>query len=57
METGRSIYDKETQAGPYQLVLKGINYITFQKCLVGEVWICSGQSKYGIADRGLGKNK
>jgi len=36
--------DKETAGGPYQLVVKGNNKITFNNVLVGEVWICSGQS-------------
>ena len=36
--------DKETAGGPYQLVVKGNNTITFNNVLVGVVWICSGQS-------------
>src|SRR5215212_5203876 len=36
--------DKESAGGPYQLVVKGNNKITFNNVLVGEVWICSGQS-------------
>ena len=30
--------------GPHTLTVKGTNEITFQDVLVGEVWICSGQS-------------
>ena len=30
--------------GPHTLVIKGHNEITFKDVLVGEVWICSGQS-------------
>lgn len=30
--------------GPYELVVKGKNEIKFHDVLVGEVWICSGQS-------------
>jgi sialate O-acetylesterase len=30
--------------GPYTLTVKGNNTITLQNVLVGEVWICSGQS-------------
>ena len=30
--------------GPYEIVLKGNNTITLKNILVGEVWICSGQS-------------
>jgi len=36
--------DKETAGGPYKLVVKGSNTITFNNVLVGEVWVCSGQS-------------
>ena len=34
----------ESAGGPYQLVVMGKNTITFEDILVGEVWICSGQS-------------
>lgn len=34
----------ELAGGPYQLVIKGKNVITINNVLVGEVWICSGQS-------------
>jgi sialate O-acetylesterase len=34
----------EAAGGPYQLVVKGKNSITFSNVLVGEVWVCSGQS-------------
>lgn len=30
--------------GPYQLILKGANTITLTNVMIGEVWICSGQS-------------
>ncbi len=30
--------------GPHTLTIKGNNEVTFQDVLVGEVWICSGQS-------------
>jgi sialate O-acetylesterase len=30
--------------GPYELVIKGENEITLSNILVGDVWICSGQS-------------
>lgn len=30
--------------GPYQITLKGYNQITLSNILVGEVWLCSGQS-------------
>ena len=34
----------EVAGGPYQLVVTGKNTLTFDDVLVGEVWICSGQS-------------
>ncbi|MEP7258484.1 MAG: sialate O-acetylesterase, partial [Flavitalea sp.] len=36
--------DQEAAGGPYQLIAKGKNIITLDNVLVGEVWICSGQS-------------
>ncbi len=35
--------------GPYQLTVKGHNTLTFDDVLVGEVWICSGQSNMAFA--------
>jgi sialate O-acetylesterase len=34
----------EVAGGPFQLVIKGKNTITLSNILVGEVWVCSGQS-------------
>src|SRR5215204_3519257 len=34
----------ESAGGPYQLSFKGKNTITLTNILVGEVWVCSGQS-------------
>ncbi len=43
---------KPMQAGgPYQLVVKGKNTLTLRDVLVGEVWICSGQSNMAWAVR------
>jgi len=47
--------EKESAGGPYQLVLKGINTVTFKNVLVGEVWICSGQSNMEMPIEGWGK--
>lgn len=30
--------------GPFELTIKGTNTLTFKNVLVGEVWVCSGQS-------------
>ena len=35
--------------GPYELVVKGKNTLTFKDVLSGEVWICSGQSNMQMA--------
>jgi sialate O-acetylesterase len=34
----------ESAGGPYQLVAKGKNTITLSNVLIGDVWVCSGQS-------------
>jgi sialate O-acetylesterase len=36
--------DPESAGGPYTLTVKGKNAITLSNILVGEVWVCSGQS-------------
>src|SRR5689334_5645863 len=36
--------NKESAGGPFQLIVKGNNTITINNVLVGEVWVCSGQS-------------
>ncbi len=36
--------DAEKPGGPFELVIIGKNKITIKNVLVGEVWICSGQS-------------
>ena len=35
---------QEVAGGPYQLIAIGKNSVVFENVLVGEVWICSGQS-------------
>ncbi len=35
---------KLSAGGPYKLTIKGRNSLTFNDVLIGEVWICSGQS-------------
>ena len=49
--------DKEAAGGPYQLVVKGNETITFNNVLVGEVWVCSGQSNMEMPIAGWGKIK
>ncbi|MEI7501083.1 MAG: sialate O-acetylesterase [Bacteroidota bacterium] len=36
--------DPEKAGGPFKLIIKAGNKLTFRDILVGEVWICSGQS-------------
>lgn len=36
--------DAEKEGGPYQLIIKGRNAVVLNNILVGDVWICSGQS-------------
>jgi len=34
--------------GPYEMVVKGKNLRTIENILIGEVWVCSGQSNMGF---------
>ena len=36
--------DQEKEGGPFTLTIKGNNEIVFKNVLVGDVWLCSGQS-------------
>ncbi|MHB9027479.1 MAG: sialate O-acetylesterase [Candidatus Latescibacterota bacterium] len=36
--------DKLSAGGPYTMTIAGKNTLTFQDVLIGEVWVCSGQS-------------
>ena len=36
--------DKMSAGGPFKMTVKGNNSITFANVMVGEVWVCSGQS-------------
>jgi len=47
--------DKEPAGGPFQLLVQGKNTVTFKNVLVGEVWICSGQSNMEMPIEGWGK--
>ncbi len=45
----------EKAGGPYELIANGKNTIKFSNVLVGEVWICSGQSNMEMPIAGWGK--
>ena len=45
----------ENAGGPFKLLVKGRNKIDIQNILVGEVWICSGQSNMEMPIEGWGK--
>ena len=47
--------DKEQAGGPFKLVITANNTVTFKNVLVGEVWICSGQSNMEMPIEGWGK--
>jgi len=38
--------------GPFEMAVKGKNAIALKNVLVGEVWVCSGQSNMGMSVRG-----
>lgn len=38
------ILDENEEGGPYTMVLKGKNLITIKDIVLGDVWLCSGQS-------------
>ncbi len=41
--------DNEQAGGPFEMEIKGKNTITFSNVLVGDVWVCSGQSNMEFA--------
>jgi sialate O-acetylesterase len=47
--------DMEKAGGPFELIIKGKNTIKFSNVLVGEVWVCSGQSNMEMPIAGWGK--
>jgi len=46
--------DAETAGGPYELLIQGKNIVEIKNVLVGEVWLCSGQSNMEFP---VGKSK
>lgn len=43
--------------GPYEMTIKGKNLITLKNILMGEVWLCSGQSNMEMPLAGWGRIK
>ena len=44
--------DESEAGGPFELIIKGKNEITISNVLVGEVWLCSGQSNMEMPVKG-----
>ncbi|WP_111708889.1 sialate O-acetylesterase [Lutibacter citreus] len=44
--------DKSEAGGPFRLIIKGQNEIVIENILVGEVWLCSGQSNMEMPVKG-----
>ena len=46
------VFPAMNAGGPYKLVISGNNFIEFTNIMIGEVWICSGQSnmQYSIGN-------
>ncbi|MDO5582183.1 MAG: sialate O-acetylesterase [Planctomycetia bacterium] len=40
--------DPMSAGGPYKMTVKGKNTLVFEDILIGDVWICSGQSNMGF---------
>ena len=47
--------DPEQAGGPFQLIIKGSNTLEYNNVLIGEVWLCSGQSNMEMPIAGWGK--
>ena len=45
---------KENAGGPFKLIVKGNNELVLNNILVGEVWVCSGQSNMEMPIEGWG---
>jgi sialate O-acetylesterase len=43
--------DASAAGGPFQMIIKGNNTITLNNILVGDVWVCSGQSNMELPMR------
>ncbi len=50
--TWRVVFDALEAGGPHRLVVQASNRLTFEDVLVGEVWVCSGQSNMAWSVKG-----
>jgi sialate O-acetylesterase len=46
------IVKTQEAGGPYNILLKGYNEVTLKNVLIGEVWLCSGQSNMEVRMKG-----
>ena len=47
--TWKVMLDPLAASGPHAMVVKGTNEVRFEDVLVGEVWVCSGQSNMAMS--------
>ena len=53
--TWKTILKTSSAGGPYKMAVTGRDYtITIDNVMIGEVWVCSGQSNMDFTIRGLG---
>lgn len=46
--------DPMKEGGPFVMTIKGTNTLTFSNVMVGEVWLCAGQSNMGYSMKKIG---
>ncbi|MGN6368806.1 MAG: sialate O-acetylesterase [Phycisphaerae bacterium] len=46
--------DPMTAGGPFDLTIRGSNTLSFNNVMVGEVWLCAGQSNMGYSMKKIG---
>jgi sialate O-acetylesterase len=48
--------DPMASGGPFEMTIKGKNTLSFTNVMVGEVWLCAGQSNMGYSMKKIGGN-
>lgn len=51
----QTVIETPSAGGPYEIVIRGSEQVTLRNVLIGEVWICSGQSNMEMPLAGWGK--